>query len=149
MKTCSSCKETKDFFAFYKDSTKKEGVTSFCRPCQKTSRLNRYRANSKDEKLKFKNYYQQNKDKYKEYALKKYGLTKQDFEDLLVKQDYSCKICKVKEDTLDRGLFVDHCHTTGRVRGLLCRSCNTLLGMAKDNEETLKAAIEYLKENYG
>jgi hypothetical protein len=59
-------------------------------------------------------------------------------------QGGSCKICKTHESNLKRKLFVDHCHTTGSVRGLLCQSCNTMIGNAKDNILVLQAAINYL-----
>jgi hypothetical protein len=58
-------------------------------------------------------------------------------------QDHKCKICKMKAD-LHNELCVDHCHKTGKVRGLLCRQCNTGLGNFRDNTELLKSAIKYL-----
>lgn len=74
----------------------------------------------------------------------KYGLSKEEYDDLFIKQNNKCAICgREFNETLKA--FVDHCHITGKVRGLLCTNCNTLLGMAKDSIETLKTAIEYLQ----
>lgn len=82
------------------------------------------------------------------YLKNNYGIEAKDYERMLEEQDHKCKICKgtgfkmKEEHTLL--LMVDHCHTTGRVRGLLCHNCNRALGLLKDNVEALKNAIEYL-----
>jgi len=64
-------------------------------------------------------------------------------------ENYSCMICGITESELGRKLDVDHCHETGKVRGVLCNSCNSVLGHARDNVEILQAAINYLKEYSG
>jgi hypothetical protein len=56
-----------------------------------------------------------------------------------------CEICGTDKPAREKSWSVDHCHTTGRIRGVLCHCCNTLLGMAKDNPRTLLAAVEYLR----
>lgn len=71
-----------------------------------------------------------------------YGLTEEDYSNLLAKQDGVCAICK-NESLMS--LSVDHNHTTGKVRGLLCGMCNTGLGYFRDNAESLKNAALYLK----
>jgi hypothetical protein len=78
-----------------------------------------------------------------------YGLTTDDFEAMLEVQSYACAICDLQEDKLrDDGtpfpLSVDHCHVTGRIRGLLCHRCNTALGLFRDDPALLSRAIEYL-----
>lgn len=77
---------------------------------------------------------------------RRYGLTPQSYDEMLESQEGKCAICGCfpKEDSLKRTFHIDHCHSTGRVRGLLCRDCNTMLGFAKDNIETLRGAMEYL-----
>ena len=82
----------------------------------------------------------------------KYGITQEQYEDLLIDQLGVCAICKKREKSKDkRGntklLFIDHCHTTGKIRGLLCHNCNTALGHFKDSEESLVSAIEYLRKS--
>lgn len=82
------------------------------------------------------------------YLIKKlYGLTLEQYNDMLVNQVGVCAICK--EKPADRRLSVDHNHKTGKVRGLLCRNCNTALGGFKDSVLILKSAIEYLGRDYG
>jgi len=81
------------------------------------------------------------------YHLRKnYGLTTDQYNDLLAVQNNSCAICK-SPDPFDRwGRFhVDHDHATGKVRGLLCGNCNTGLGKMKDSITNLQAAIAYLE----
>lgn len=82
---------------------------------------------------------------------RKYGITPEDYENMMEYQDHSCKICNVfHEDaatTRGRRLVVDHCHTTGKVRGLLCVKCNAGIGMFNDKIDNLISAISYLKES--
>lgn len=73
---------------------------------------------------------------------RRYGLTPEQKEELFVSQDKQCAICGNPSPTR---WAIDHCHKTGRVRGILCQSCNTGVGLFADNTERLKAAIKYLK----
>ena len=77
------------------------------------------------------------------YALRNlYGVSLEQYEKLLEKQNHVCAICKKPSK---KRLSVDHCHETLQIRGLLCHNCNTGLGHFKDNIERLQTAIEYLK----
>lgn len=84
------------------------------------------------------------------YRLKQYGLTIEQYEQMVVDQGGRCAICG--EPPNPRGILasaslnVDHSHETGRVRGLLCTTCNQGLGYFKDDEVRLLAAVRYLKE---
>lgn len=83
---------------------------------------------------------------YREKRFDKYGITKQDFELMLGLQNHACKICSTSFTETVRP-YIDHCHNTGQVRGLLCFHCNTGLGHFKDNKEILSKAVEYLKDD--
>lgn len=80
----------------------------------------------------------------------KYGISIDDYNELLSKQNNVCAICKKEEMIIDprsqtkRQLAVDHCHVTGKVRGLLCSRCNIAIGYFNDNVLLIKEAIEYL-----
>ena len=90
-------------------------------------------------------YYRANKDRLRERDLKRlYGITLSDYHNLYEKQDGVCRICK--SDNNGKTLDVDHDHKTKRVRGLLCRSCNLLIGHAKEDPLRLFLALEYLEE---
>lgn len=78
------------------------------------------------------------------YLQRKYGITLEQYNILLVKQNSNCAICGINQANLSRALAVDHCHTTGKIRGLLCSNCNTGLGLFDDNVGNLTAAIQYL-----
>lgn len=80
------------------------------------------------------------------YDLKrKYGITYEEYEEMLAQQDGKCAICGQVDEWF--ALAVDHCHEKGHVRGLLCSQCNRGLGLLKDSPELLERALEYLKTN--
>ena len=96
-----------------------------------------------------------NSRKVKNASLKKaFGITLDDYDNLLNGQNGVCAICKKKETLKQKGkdmpqdLAVDHCHSTGKVRGLLCRKCNTGLGNFHDSPETMLKAIDYLNSHW-
>ena len=88
---------------------------------------------------------------HRKKTLKKYGLTLKDYDDLLKKQNYVCAICKKENEqrarlsTKNSSLTVDHCHKTGKIRGLLCHQCNLMLGNSNDEPEILRIGALYLE----
>jgi DNA-directed RNA polymerase subunit M/transcription elongation factor TFIIS len=81
----------------------------------------------------------------KVYAMKqRYGITEEEFVAIREIQKNKCPICS-KELTSDA--LVDHCHTTGQIRGILCRKCNFAIGLLEDSQETLNRAILYLRKS--
>ena len=78
--------------------------------------------------------------------LKKYGLTPERFAEMLINQSGVCAICRTDKPGGKGTWRVDHNHTTGRVRGLLCHGCNVALGHMKDNPETCETAAVYLRK---
>ena len=77
--------------------------------------------------------------------IKVYGLSGEEYKILLNKQNGVCAICKTACSS-GRRLAVDHCHVTGRVRGLLCANCNTALGKFKDSPSLMVDAIRYIEK---
>jgi len=75
---------------------------------------------------------------------KRYGMTEKQLCQMLKDQDGKCLICGSKED---EKLHVDHCHSTGKVRGLLCKCCNVTLGMLNEDKALFERCIEYLEEH--
>jgi len=73
-----------------------------------------------------------------------YGITLEQYNTMLKAQNYKCAICGNEDEVEGRKLAIDHCHTTGKVRGLLCGKCNRGLGLFYDNQELLSNAIKYL-----
>jgi hypothetical protein len=83
------------------------------------------------------------------YYKKRYGITLLEYNTLLINQDYRCAICNIPESNIKHGrntyFAVDHCHITGKVRGLLCYKCNSVLGFVNDDIKCLNNAIKYLE----
>ena len=75
---------------------------------------------------------------------KVYGITGEEYNKMLTEQDNCCKICLRHASTFSKGLYVDHCHSTGKVRGLLCVTCNNFLGAINDNPDRSDFIKEYL-----
>ena len=85
----------------------------------------------------------------RQYQLKNnYNITEEDYNKLLIKQNYSCAICGTKTPTGKWKVFaVDHNHTTGKVRGLLCNECNRGIGLLKDSLTIISSAYSYLEKH--
>lgn len=93
-------------------------------------------------------YYHANKDRWRNNEFKrKYGITVDDYNQLLTEQEHSCKVCGKHESELDKALCVDHCHTHGHVRALLCSNCNLAFGLLFEDINIMKKMIEYAQEH--
>lgn len=94
-----------------------------------------------------KKHYVDNIESYKwRITFNTYGITKEDYFALLNKQDNKCALCtKSLAGVPRRESPIDHCHETGRIRGILCMQCNVGLGLLGDNEEGLLRALKYLR----
>lgn len=117
-KQCRGCSDIiKDLADFTKDKRSPDGYTPRCASCRRKSRA----AESKDvARARFLRW--------------KYGITAADYDAMLERQGGSCAVCDGQQDHPTRQWFdVDHCHTTGHVRGLLCSSCNTALGLLRED----------------
>ena len=85
------------------------------------------------------------KEKHLAYA---YGLSIEEYEKMRLAQNCRCAVCgKHEQDTHRKRLFVDHDHSTGKIRALLCQQCNTALGMVNDDKDVLFALVGYLEEH--
>ena len=85
-----------------------------------------------------------NEEKYSLHIRSKYGMGLSQYKEMYSAQNGLCAICK---ETLKLGsaTHVDHDHSTNKVRAILCRLCNTALGLVKDNTSVLKKMIQYLQ----
>lgn len=89
---------------------------------------------------------QQAGERSRKYYLKKFGLTPKDYDLMFTAQNGCCAICLRHQNQFKRRLAVDHCHTQGHVRKLLCSNCNAALGLCQENIQTLKNMILYVEE---
>lgn len=152
MKQCAKCKSEKPRNEFYKDKVLKDGLTSYCKACIKSASIqwgqqNRNRKNTREKKRR-----DENPRINKETPLRRFNLTTEDYSALSDFQEGVCAICKKPETVARKGklkrLAIDHDHSTGRIRGLLCAKCNSMLGLAQDDVSILENAIKYLRFGY-
>lgn len=136
MKTCIKCGLPKDDLEFHTRGGKQNHLTkSACKDChRKFAKEYYYRTNTPDKQRKSN-------------LKKDFGITIEDYESMLKKQNGCCRICGTHYSEFSKRLAVDHDHTTGKIRGLLCLYCNTGLGKFKDSTKLLNEAIKYLEEN--
>jgi hypothetical protein len=160
MKTCRVCNEILSDEKFskknhiLKDGTKVVYTDSTCMVCRRKHYLSKEGKRDIHRKGQ-SNWYYNNPEKAKEQRLRRYGISLAEYNIIRENQNYRCACCGRHEEEVEQGkaktpatsLQVDHCHDTGKVRGLLCTNCNTLLGKSKDDVSVLEAAIRYLKEH--
>ena len=131
VKRCPKCKIEKDETQWYFRDRAHKIFGSYCKVCDDERKRETTRQRLKDPAKRAK----QNKQK----RLWKYGLSEEMFIGLLNRSNNSCEICQSTKK-----LVIDHCHKTGKVRGVLCWSCNIALGHFQDKEEKLLKALAYL-----
>jgi hypothetical protein len=158
MKTCSTCKTTKEISQFSKNKAQTDGLANVCKSCfaiyaKKYREENKETISQKDhiywitkrKEVQAKQY-KENKHEHKDYKLKTtYGISLDDYRILLKKQNYCCGICEKPRSDFKIDFAVDHCHLTGTIRGLLCGNCNNGLGRFKDNTNIVGKAFLYLQ----
>jgi hypothetical protein len=134
MKECTVCKELKSPDEFYNCSKNVDGKQYRCKVCDNKA-VKDYRARNSEQ---FKAIQRSANLKHR------YGMTPEDYENMFDSQNRCCKICGEHELDNNARFVVDHCHDTGRVRGILCNSCNRGLGYFGDCPHNLRDAADYL-----
>lgn len=121
-KECSACKVVKPFDDFHRKTESPDGRASICISCKTLDRRCHHLKHS-------------------------YGISEERYLTMIDEQYGCCAICGSDDETIDGHLHVDHDHTTGAVRGLLCSNCNTGIGLLQDNPDILRSAIRYLENS--
>lgn len=152
MRNCITCLKRKNIQDFYIINPKTGNRSTCCKVCQLIKSKDWYNKNKesvrKNSKLRrenspiYKNY--QKNGRRKSYLIRKYGITEEEYKKIKKLQGGVCKICEM-ECIFGKELSVDHCHKTGKIRGLLCRKCNIGLGYFDDDTKKLSKAMKYLK----
>ena len=133
MKKCFCCEETKPKKEFCKLTKSKDGLYYYCRECD----------NKKHEEYKKENHVKVTTQKRECALIRKYGITIKEFDKMIENQFHKCPICnrdfreKIKP-------VVDHCHKTGKIRGILCYGCNVSIGQFQESKEIFINAMNYL-----
>lgn len=168
-KTCGRCNHAKSVLEFHKHSGSRDGFMSHCKKCHtelgtasarrrrsnmtpaaKAALSDRRKQHAKDNREQLAEYAKTYRRDHREELLSKklenrYGITLVEYYEMLAAQDYKCVGCIRSFDSDRVKINVDHCHTSGEVRGLLCAQCNAALGMVRDSSETLIRLVRYLK----
>ena len=139
MKWCSRCKTNKDLSNFCKDKSRWDGLNHRCNTCN-----TRHVQNIADRQKKHfgKEEYRRRRRKYE--LTHYYGISTAEYDAMVKNQNDKCAICGDKPEAY---LAVDHCHETNQIRGLLCRRCNSAIGLFDDNIIKLQNALTYLTKN--
>jgi hypothetical protein len=139
VRTCTECGQTKPLSEFGKQKMGRDGQRPDCKECAR-ARARRYRER---EGVKERVAYNS-----RIRRLREFGLTPDDYRQMLANQDGRCAICRLPAEENRHGvLCIDHCAVTNQVRGLLCDSCNLGIGYFLDSPTYLRRAALYV-ENY-
>lgn len=137
-KTCTRCKTYKLFSGFAVNSKGRYGYKSVCKSCSNKGQRSLTKRRREEDPVKWSQY---RRDKLLKSA---YGITQKDFDKMLEAQSGRCAVCGTAENQVTNVMFVDHCHSTGKVRGLLCSLCNSGIGKLQDDPEVVLKAYKYL-----
>jgi len=162
MKKCPRCKYNKQESEFHKSRKRKGGLAWCCKVCVKAFAASWYLRNKEYSNARNKAWYEKNFEKISQRArieltyeqrrnarLKnKFGITASEYDRILGQQNFLCAVCSQHRDEFSKAFAVDHCHTTGRIRGLLCEKCNQGIGCFNDSPERIRLAVQYLEVSY-
>jgi hypothetical protein len=151
-KICTCCAVELPIESFNANPTKSKPFRkrSRCKGCDKKVQSLYKKSNKEVLKIKALSYQRKNPDKRKDYKLRwRYGASLEIYEKLLVEQGGLCAICKTNNpvNKHKKRFCIDHNHSTGKIRGLLCDNCNKGIGCLKDSKDLVLSALEYLSKN--
>jgi hypothetical protein len=161
VKRCTVCGELKPLDEFYRAAGMRDGRRSDCKDCNLAAKRARVALDPQANRDRVKRWQLENRERYrakqreyvesgrkaawdrKSYLRRKYGITLEQYDEMLAAQGGACAICK-KPRPEERTLHVDHDHLTGEIRGLLCFRCNNALGDLDEEYELFVKAADYL-----
>jgi hypothetical protein len=147
MKKCSRCQAEKPFDQFNRNRRHKDGRDNYCKECRSAyMKQPRQQERMRDYyRVKVAGTEQRQEVVRRGHFRRRYGITIEQYDQLLEAQGGGCALCGVKENPDGRRLCVDHDHETGAIRGLLCRLCNTALHKFETRSASAERLVEYLK----
>ena len=141
MKNCTKCGVEKPLTDFHQDKRTGRRMAR-CKPCR-YAECKAWRKSIPDyERARYRS---DMFGAWKKHIRRKFGITPEVYFEMERRQSAVCAICR-KPETRKR-FDIDHCHNSKVIRGLLCSTCNRMIGYAKDSTETLLAAVEYLSKS--
>ena len=137
-KMCNRCKTYKLMPEFAINKKSIGGRKSICKVCSNDAQKALYKRRREEDP-------EAHTLKLRKQTLKKgYGLTLDDFDRMLQEHNHVCAVCG-KPESFRENLTIDHCHTTGKIRGLLCTNCNSGIGKLGDTSVAVLKAVVYLE----
>lgn len=144
-KVCSQCGVSKPLSDYHKNKGARLGVKAACKACTNARRRSKRQESPHVYRERNRRYRERNRGKVRDnYLRKNFGIGLSDYNEMLKEQAGKCAVCLTPEVELPQALSVDHCHATGQVRGLLCKSCNLALGNLRDSRDAIIRALVYL-----
>lgn len=149
IKLCRKCQTKKPLEDFGISNKSTDGRRYSCRECENRQIRENYVKDPSSRRSSSANYYykkESREGRRERMLMKNYNLTLEDYDSLLEAQDYKCAICRYEAGKRGRPLLaVDHCHDTGKVRGLLCDPCNRAIGMLLHDPVVIQNALNYIQ----
>jgi hypothetical protein len=158
-KRCTVCGAIKPLDDFYKAAGMRDGRRNDCKQCNLSAKHNRYLANPEAEKARVLAWQRANRERYREsqrrmrqspegrrreregHLRRTHGLTLDEYDAMVVGQGGRCRVCG---RCPEKNFHIDHDHVTGRIRGLLCSSCNHAIGLMGESPQRLRRAADYV-----
>jgi hypothetical protein len=153
LKTCTKCEEEKTLDNFYvvKNKGAYNRLTAWCKKCtnEKASLRHKTKLGRELNRKAVAQWKERNRRKLKnDHLMREYGINIEQYEGMLMQQNNRCSICSKDSANYKRKeLYVDHCHRTKKIRGLLCQKCNQGLGLFDDNPKYLAEALAYINRS--
>ena len=152
LKKCAGCKDIKATSEYSHNAAFNDLLHPYCKICRAKQAKEYRRRNTEKARQARYTWAKNNPEVVAVYSrktrLKKYGITPEEWDRMYVLQNGCCAVCGLNETlTASQKLCVDHNHTTGKVRELLCHKCNCALGNFNESVEILLKAIEYVKKH--
>lgn len=145
-KICNQCKEPKKFQEFYKQKNGKFGLSGKCKSCCSENGKRSYKNDPERFKKTTQRYFENNPGARQRTRIKyHYNLTMEEYQKLIEEHENKCAVCDKPRSELKKELDIDHCHTTGKIRGLLCPNCNKALGLLNDDPSVIERLLNYIK----
>ena len=145
-KQCSKCRKTLSLSEFSKRKRSKEGYRGTCKSCRYKDRKRWLNNGGKEVDAKIARNYRKTDKEKNSTLIRNYGISLEDWNNLFELQGGRCAICKVPQSDLNSSLCVDHDHYSGKVRGLLCRHCNLVLGRVNEDSNIAQNLVRYINE---
>jgi len=134
-KICSACRAELPLSGFGRNRAQKDGLANQCKKCLQASRTKSF----KKDPRRFRRL------QLNSYRRYKYGISVAEYDSMVAEVNGQCPICGSPPKPPFTCLAVDHCHASGRVRGVLCHGCNTALGQVQDDPAILRALADYVE----